>query len=118
MSGADAFLGLAFARAPATEANSAIDRIRQEQDGAFAEATSYEFVLPEGDVRPFLLERLLPRLVDYLESKGAKLPGCGRVFLSVFSGDTLYFIHARDAVRQLSEWSGLSMEELRRRSHS
>lgn len=118
MSDTETFLGLAFSKAPAAEANSAIARVREAQDGEFAEATSYEFMLPDGNLRPFLLERLLPRLVDYLESKGAKLPGCGRVFLSVFSGDTLYFIHARDAVRQLSEWSGLSIEELRRRYRS
>ncbi|ADO69103.1 STAUR_1299 family protein [Stigmatella aurantiaca] len=118
MSDTDTFLGLAFSKAPSNEANVAISRTRQEQDGEFAEAISYEFMLPDGNIRPYLLERLLPRLVEYLEAKGAKLPGCGRVFLSVFAGDTLYFIHARDAVRQLSEWSGLSIDELRRRYRS
>jgi hypothetical protein len=111
MSDTDTFLHLAFAQAPAAEANSAIARTREEQ----GDLKSYEILLPAEDVRAFLLERMLPKLVDYLESVGAKLPGCGGVFLSVFSGDMLHFIHARDAVRLLSEWSGLSFEELKRR---
>jgi hypothetical protein len=110
MTDTETFLRLAFDKAPAAEANSAIARIRDER-----EERSYEFVLPDSDVRAFLLERLLPKLVDHLESVGAKLPGCGGVFLSVFAGDTLHFIPARDAIRLLSEWSGLSLEELKRR---
>ena len=111
MSDADAFLQLAFAQAPAAEANAAIARTREELE----DARSYELILPAANSRAFLLERALPKLVDYLESVGAKLPGCGGVFLSVFAGDTLHFIHARDALRLLSEWSGLSLEELKRR---
>jgi hypothetical protein len=112
---ADTFLRLAFDRAPAIEANTAIARVREQAGDELSGATSYELILPAENVRTFLLERTLPRLVDYLESHGAKLPGCGGVFLSVFSGDTLYFLHARDVVRLLSEWSGLTMEELKRR---
>ncbi|HZH75462.1 MAG TPA: STAUR_1299 family protein, partial [Archangium sp.] len=78
-------------------------------------ASSYEFVLPNGDVRAWLLEYLLPRLVNHLESSGAKLPHCGGIFLSVFSGDTLHFIRAREVVELLSQWSGLSMAELQQR---
>ena len=111
MNDAELFLGLAFAQAPATEANQAIARTREEQ----GDLRSYELILPADQVRAFLLERTLPKLVDYLESVGAKLPGCGGVFLSVFAGDTLHFIHARDAMRLLSEWSGLSLEELKHR---
>lgn len=105
------FLRLAFAQAHAAEANAAIARTREE----LGDLKSYELVLPAEDVRAFLLERALPKLVDYLESVGAKLPGCGGVFLSVFSGDTLHFIQAREAVKLLAEWSGTSVEELRRR---
>ena len=108
----DELLRLAFDRAPAREANTAIARVREQTDEG---ATSYELVLPPGDVRTWLLQTLLPRLVDYLESSGAKLPHCGGVFLSVFSGDTLYFLHARDVVELLSRWSGLSLPELKQR---
>jgi len=111
MNEAETFLRLAFAEAPAAEADTAIAHTREEQ----GDLRSYELVLPAEDVRAFLLERTLPKLVDYLESVGAKLPGCGGVFLSVFAGDTLHFIHARDAMQLLAEWSGASLEELKRR---
>jgi hypothetical protein len=112
---ADELLRLAFDRAPAMEANQAIERIRIEQGDELSGATSYELVLPAENVRAYLLDYILPRLVDYLESSGAKLPHCGGVFLSVFSGDTLHFLHAREAVELLSRWSGLSMAELKTR---
>ena len=115
MDATDTLLRLAFDHAPALEANTAIARVREQQGDELSGATSYELVLPSENVRTFLLEHTLPRLVDYLESHGSKLPGCGGVFLSVFAGDTLYFLHARDVVRLLSEWSGLSMDELKRR---
>jgi hypothetical protein len=112
---ADELLRLAFDRAPAVEANDAISRIRTQQGDEFSPATSYELVLPAENVRAHLLDNTLPRLVNYLESSGAKLPGCGGVFLSVFSGDTLHFLHAREVVGLLARWSGLSMDELRQR---
>lgn len=115
MDATESLLRLAFDTAPALEANQAISRIREQESGEFAAATSYEFVLPEQEPRTWLLEYMLPRLVDYLESTGARLPGCGKVFLSVFSGSTLHFIRAKEAVALLSEWSGLSMDELKRR---
>ncbi len=115
MDATESLLRLAFDSAPAMEANQAIARVREQEAGELTPATSYEFVLPEQEPRAWLLEYMLPRLVDYLESTGARLPGCGRVFLSVFSGGTLHFIRAKDAVALLSEWSGLSPDELKRR---
>ncbi len=112
---ADDLLRLAFDHAPAIEANEAIARVRTQQGDEFTNATSYELVLPAEGVRPFLLDNTLPRLVNYLESRGAKLPRCGGVFLSIFAGDTLHFLHARDVVELLSQWSGLSMAELKER---
>jgi hypothetical protein len=111
MNDAEPFLRLAFAEAPAAEANTAIARTREEQ----GYLKSYELVLPAEGIRAFLLERALPKLVDYLQSVGARLPGCEGVFLSVFSGDMLHFIHAGDAMQLLSEWSGLSLDELKQR---
>lgn len=111
----DELLRLAFDQAPALEANTAIERIRTQEGDELSHATSYELVLPADGVRSFLLDNTLPRLVNYLESSGAKLPGCGGVFLSVFSGQTLHFIRARDVMVLLSQWSGLSMAELKTR---
>lgn len=112
---ADELLRLAFDRAPALEANQAIARIRDQEGDELSGATSYELVLPAENVRSFLLDYMLPRLVDYLESSGAKLPHCGGVFLSVFAGDTLHFLRAREVVELLSRWSGLTMAELKTR---
>ncbi|QRK05863.1 hypothetical protein JQX13_37855 [Archangium violaceum] len=112
---ADELLRLAFDRAPALEANQAIARIRDQEGDELSGSTSYELVLPAENVRSYLLDYTLPRLVDYLESSGAKLPHCGGVFLSVFAGDTLHFLRARDVVELLSRWSGLSMSELKTR---
>lgn len=111
----DELLRLAFATAPALEANTAIAHMRERGDEEGFGTTSYELVLPAQNVRAFLLDTTLPRLVDYLESSGAKLPGCGGVFLSVFHGDTLHFLPARAGVELLSRWSGLSMSELKLR---
>ncbi|HEX8703606.1 MAG TPA: STAUR_1299 family protein [Myxococcaceae bacterium] len=110
MTDTEIFLRLAFDRAPAAEANSAIARVREAR-----EERSYEVILPKAEVTTFLLRTMLPKLVEHLESVGAKLPGCGGVFLSVFSGDTLYFLSAREAVHLLAEWSGLSVEQLKYR---
>jgi len=115
MDAADELLRLAFDRAPAIEANEAISRMRAQEGDELSGATSYELVLPAGDIRAWLLDYVLPRLVDYLESSGAKLPHCGGVFISLFAGDTLHFLHARDLVVLLSKWSGLSMAELKTR---
>jgi len=112
---ADELLRLAFDHAPALEANTAIARIRAQQGDELSNATSYELVLPADNARSFLLDYTLPRLVNHLESSGAKLPQCGGVFLSVFSGETLHFIRARDVMVLLSQWSGLSMTELKTR---
>ncbi|HEX8439889.1 STAUR_1299 family protein [Archangium sp.] len=113
MDATDELLRLAFDRAPAAEANEAISRMRAQAGDDISGAISYELVLPAGDVRAHLLDYVLPRLVNYLESSGAKLPHCGGVFLSVFAGDTLHFLHARDVMALLSRWSGLSMDELK-----
>ncbi|MET0403081.1 MAG: STAUR_1299 family protein [Cystobacter sp.] len=106
---------LAFDRAPASLANVAIQRAREQALGDGSLATSYELLLPDGNVRAWLLNTQLPRLVDYLESRGSRLPRCGGVFLSVFVGDTLHFIHARDALALFSRWSGLSFDVMRER---
>jgi hypothetical protein len=59
-----------------------------------------------------LAAKVLPKLVYHLESRGAHLPGCEGVFLSIFAGETLYFVHARDALPLLSQAVNLTFEEL------
>ena len=110
----DELLRLAFDRAPANLANQAITHVRDEVGAEGGRAVSYEVLLPDGNVRAFLVNTTLPRLINHLESLGMTLTGCGGLFLSVFHGDTLYFLHARDVLELLSRWSGLSFAELSR----
>jgi hypothetical protein len=107
-----AVLGRAFHHVPAQQANQEIARVRQTTGSELTPGLSYEWVLPESDAGEHITARLLPRLVYYLECRGAHLPGCDGVFLSIFHRDQLYFVHARDAVEELSRVTGLSVEEM------
>jgi len=104
-------LARAFHRARAAAANAEIARAR-ELEGGGASATSYELVLPGEGAAEHLATRVLPRLVYFLECRGAKLPGCAGVVVSIFAGDELYFIRARDVIDELSRLSGLSPEQM------
>jgi hypothetical protein len=103
-------LDRAFHRAPAREANSAIEAGRTLS--GVEQPHSYEVLVdPEGTLQQ-LAEKVVPRLVYHLESRGSHPPGCDGVVLSLFVGETLYFVHAREAITLLAEALGLSMEEL------
>lgn len=117
MSSADrlkALLDAAFKSSPAREANAAISKTRDEfGELSGTEAWSYEVLLPANDPVRFLLEDTLPRLTYFLHSHG-KPQGAG-VFLSIFHEDTLYFLAVPDALALLSEWSGLSLDDMKAR---
>jgi hypothetical protein len=105
----EAVARLAFRCDPAAEANLAIAQVREQLGGA----ASYELILPGDEVTlSFWLEKALPRLVYFLQSHGAKLPHCEGVFVSLFLGEELLFIHARDVVGELAARAGLSSQEL------
>jgi hypothetical protein len=70
----------AFHRSKAVEASSAISRVREEQGGDSGDALSYEVVIPPEGESQFLLEKMLPRLVYFLECHGSRLPVCSGVF--------------------------------------
>ncbi len=111
--GRQALVKLAFHRAAAADASAEISRQREacaSPDGALG--TSYEIVVPEADSTRFLVEKVLPKLVYFLDCRGAKLPDAPGVFTSVFAGDALYFVHARDVISALAELSGLSPREM------
>jgi len=110
-----ALLEKAIHRAPAVEANEAIAKMRQELGDDFSEAISYEILLPEEKAVEHLTGSVLPRMVYFLECRGAKLPHCPGVFASLFAGAELYFLHAADVIAALSELSGLSIEEMVKR---
>lgn len=106
-----AVLARSFHRARAMEANEEMARMRV-QEGHDGLATSYELVLPAEGATEHLVQRVLPRLVYFLECRGSRLPHCAGVFCSIFAGDQLYFVRAADLVDELSRLSGLSPEEM------
>ncbi|HVE82063.1 MAG TPA: STAUR_1299 family protein [Myxococcales bacterium] len=110
-----ALLARAFHQAPAMEANAQIARVRGLEGGELSPAVSYELVLPAEGAVEHLTSRVLPRLVYFLECRGSPLPACAGVFVSIFAGDRLYFVRARDVVEELSRLTGLSPEEMVRR---
>lgn len=103
---------LAFDRAAPAEANEAIARARERFDGS---GVSYEVVLPELAPDEFLAHRVLPKLVNFLCSRGARLPGSGGVFVSLFTGDGLYFVEAGPFAVRVGAERGLDAAELTRR---
>lgn len=107
-------LDAAFDKAPATEANVAISRVRDEHTARLgAPAWSYEVLLPATGGSNYLVSETLPRLIYFLASRGSAIGV--EVFLSLFAGDTLYFISVPDALPILSEWSGISVDDMRKR---
>lgn len=104
----------AFDKAPASEANVAIFRVRDEMTERLgAQAWSYEVLLPAQGGADYLVQHTLPRLIYFLNSRGSAIGG--EIFLSLFAGDDLHFIAVPDALPILSDWSGLSLEEMNRR---
>jgi len=101
---------LAFHRAPASDANEAIAAARAEAGGDAP--FSYEVVVGADQTLPELAAQVLPRLVYHLESRGAHLPACEGVFLTLFAGESLAFVHARDALPLLADAVGLTPAEL------
>lgn len=102
----------AFKVAPAADANQVIEQVREEQSTELGEALSYEAVVPEANPVSWLAERLLPKLVYFLDSRGARLPSVGGLFVSLFVGDRLYFFEVEPLLELLSEWSGVPIAEM------
>lgn len=102
-------LARAFARAPAHEANAGIQRAREEVG---ENARSYEVVAAPDCGEEWLKTELLPRLVYHLESLGIRPPGYAGLFLSLFVGDELYFVHAQDAMAFAGAALSLTADEM------
>jgi hypothetical protein len=107
-----ALLARAFHRAPAAQANVEMAKVREQEGGMGGLATSYEMVLPAERAVEHLTTQALPRLIYFLECRGARPPNCAGVFVSIFAGDQLYFVRAGDMVQELSRLSGLSLEQM------
>lgn len=103
---------LAFDRALPAEANEAIAHARERFDGR---GVSYEVVLPGLAPDEFLSQKVLPKLVNFLCSRGVRLPGSGGVFVSLFTGDGLFFIEAGPFAVRVGVERALDADELMRR---
>lgn len=113
--GLAALLERSFARASPADANAAIERQRQARGTEHAPAVSWEAVLPTPGGWEALLGSALPRLVYFLDCRGATLPDARGVFVSLFVGDTLYFLEVKDVIDAASRASGLAPAQMVRR---
>lgn len=105
-------LGRAFATRPAEQANTAIAEVRSERGGVLGEALSYEGVLPVGREREHLCDVVLPRLVYFLDCRGARPPSAPGVFVSLFHDRTLYFVAPEVVFDVLVRATGLTTDEM------
>jgi len=104
-------LDRAFERAPAPEANERINAIR-DRLGRQAPARSYEVTAPAAAGLSWFEQAMMPRLVYYLESVGASPPEASGLFVSLFAGSELYFLHVRDIFAFATEALGISTEQM------
>ncbi|MGI5863923.1 MAG: STAUR_1299 family protein [Myxococcales bacterium] len=109
-------LDLAFDRAPAQEANARIQATRErvEANGA-ATVRSYELVVPPDATLAWLEQEVLPRLIYHLDSLGMRPPTVPGLFVSLFFGDEIFFVHGNDLLMFASRELGLSFDEMERR---
>lgn len=104
----------AFHRGPAREANRVIAEARERHTPG-REAMSWELLLPGKFEAAYLTTKVLPRLVYFLDCRGAKLPKVGAFFVSVFDQDTVYCVDGAIVIEDLAALANLSCEELVRR---
>lgn len=110
-----AILSRAFHQARAADANQEIARVRQAQGGEVEPQLSYEILLPAREPLRYLVEEVLPRLVYFLDCRGATLPAASGVFATLFLGEELYFLRAQDLLEELGRLAGMSAGEMTRR---
>ena len=99
---------MAFERAPLSEANEAIARVRLTIQNETGSATSYEVALPGVDVIGALTTKTLPKLVYFLDCRGERPPRTPHTFVSLFAPDGLFFIEAGAMVMALAAPLGLT----------
>lgn len=103
-------LDAAFLRGPALEANAKVRQAREEFGGE--SARGYEVVVPPDGSAGWFCESVLPRLVYHMESLGSRPPQAAGFFLSLFVGEEVVFVRARDAFRFAAEVTGLTSDQM------
>ena len=110
-----ALLAKAFAQAEAASANAAIAEHRERHSGDGAPSLSYEAMVPAAGGWQQLVSEVLPKLVYFLDCRGAKLPRVRGVFVSLFVGSALYFLEVEDVIAAVSAATGMAPAEMVRR---
>ncbi len=105
----------AFHRGLPAEANTAIDDARASLGSESGDGVSYEVALPGLGPEDYLLTKVLPKLVYFLDCRGVKPPGSGNVFVSIFSEHGLLFVQAGPLIELLAKARGLTLAEVVRR---
>lgn len=98
---------------PGAEANTAIAAMREERALGGQPGLSYEVVVPVGEPWKHLTGVALPRLVYFLDCRGALSPSTPGIFVSAFFGERLYFYDAGTFVGLLAKHAGLEFGALR-----
>ena len=102
-------LSRAFREGPGMEANPLIDAVRREIREAHGTAFNYEVALG-GRGWDHIRQVVAPRLALYMHAKKQSPRGSAAVFVSLFVGDRLHFILARDLLEYVRVQEGLSEE--------
>jgi hypothetical protein len=104
-----------FARkvAPSADANQAIAAMREETAVGAEPGLSYEVVVPAGEPWTYLTGTALPRLVYFLDCRGALSETAKGIFVSAFVGERLYFFDSGTFVGILARKAGLDWKMLR-----
>jgi hypothetical protein len=111
--GVEALLARAFHRARAVDANREIAAVRERKAQAGArQALSYEIVIPAEGAAGYLVSEVLPRLVYFLDCRGATLPRATDVFASLFVGEELLFVEVDALLEELAALSGLDFDQM------
>jgi hypothetical protein len=100
-----------FHRSPAERATPEIARVRSEHEAEIEGPSCYEVVLGPAE-SAHLPWDLLPRFAYHLRAKGLEPRRSPQVFVAVFVGDDLYFLHSRDFVDVLLEKEGLTPKDI------
>jgi hypothetical protein len=109
MAAFERYTGLAFRQGPAPQANQLIDEVRRATRDELGAAVNYEIVL-DGRAPDYLAREVAPRLAFFLRSKRYHVRQCAPVFLTMFLGDQVYFVHAQDFFEELRVAEGLAEE--------
>jgi hypothetical protein len=105
-------LDKAFGKGPAMEANRLIHEVREALRRDYGRAHNFEVSLLDR-APEHLWQTALPQLRRYLRAMGYTQERAESVFVSLFFGETIYFINASDFVQEtqriaLSWWAAQS----------